>query len=436
MWPVIGPNVDIITGRVKNRMQILLIIGAGVEQGRAYELGQDLGYKVVGTDMNPDAPAFEIADDTILASTRDPEETLQAVIEYLLDNPKDELAGVITLANDVPVTVATVAEHFKLPTIGLGAARIAADKLLMKNVFHENNVPTPAFRHVTCLDDVLSAARDWEWPIVLKPVDGRGARGVLLLDETIDMEWAWQESLGFSTVGRLMVENFVEGPQISTESMMVDGKCYTAAYADRNYQRLDQFRPYIIEDGGTQPAQLTAYQRWSINDLVEKAALAMGITSGIVKGDIVVGPDGPCVIEIAARLSGGYFATDQIPLATGVDLVHLTIMLAVGQKVTPEMLKPTVDYGVAIRYFFPPEGKIKAIRGMEKLAEICGVRKSLIYRQIGENQPTVKAHPDRAGFVIAMGAGREEAQARVEKAIQAIDFDVVRPGDSVASEER
>ncbi len=405
-------------------MQILLIIGAGIEQGRAYELGRAMGFKVVGTDINPEAPAFELADDTILASTRDPQETKQAVIEYLRKQSEDSLAGVITLANDVPVTVATVAEHFGLPTIGIDAARIAADKLLMKEVFTRHKVATPAFRQVTCIEDIIAAAKDWDWPIVLKPVDGRGARGVLLLDETIDLEWAWRESFGFSTVGRLMVEDFMEGPQISSESMMVDGRCHTPAFADRNYQRLDQFRPYIIEDGGTQPAQLTAYQRWSINDLVEKAALAMGISNGIVKGDIVVGADGPCVIEIAARLSGGYFATDQIPLATGVDLVQLAIMLAVGEKVTPEMLKPTTDFGVAIRYFFPREGKILTIRGMEKLAEQNGVRKSLIYRQIGETQPLVKAHPDRAGFVIAIGAGREEAQARVEKAIDSVDFDV------------
>ena len=405
-------------------MKILLIIGAGVEQGRAYELGQEMGFNVVGTDRNPQAPAFDLADDFILASTRDPEETLQAVIEYLKNNPQHFLEGVITLANDVPVTVATVAEHFGLPTIGLEAARIAADKLLMKKVFTEQNVPTPEFRHVENIDDVLSAAQQWCWPLVLKPVDGRGARGVLLLDEKMDLQWAWQESMGFSTVGRLMVENFITGPQISTESMMIDGKCYTAAYADRNYQRLEQFRPYIIEDGGNQPARLTAFQRWAINDVVEKAALAMGISNGIAKGDIVMGPDGPCVIEIAARLSGGYFATDQIPLATGVDLVKLAIMLAVGQKVTPEMLKPSVDYGVAIRYFFPPEGTIKAIHGMEKLADIPGVRKSLMYRQVGDIQPPVKAHPDRTGFVIAMGAGREDAMSRVERAIEAVEFEV------------
>lgn len=405
-------------------MRILLIIGAGIEQGRAYDLGRELGYHVVGTDMNPEAPAFELADDAILASTRDPEETLAAVIEYLKDNPEKSLAGVVTLANDVPITVATVAEYYNLPTIGLAAARIAADKLLMKDVFTQHNVATPAYRQVTCIGDVVKAAEDWDWPIVIKPVDGRGARGVLLLDEDIDLEWAWQEAMGFSSVGRLIVENFITGQQISTESMMVGGKCYTAAYADRNYQRLEQFRPYIIEDGGTQPAQLTAYQRWAINELVEKAALAMGIQNGIAKGDIVMGPDGPCVIEIAARLSGGYFATDQIPMATGVDLVQLSIMLAVGETVTPTMLKPTVDYGVAIRYFFPPEGIIKGINGMEKLAEINGVRKSLMYRQVGETQPTVKAHPDRAGFVIAIGAGREEAQARVLKAIDSVNFDV------------
>jgi len=178
-------------------MRILLIIGAGIEQGRAYELGQEMGFRVVGTDIDPDAPAFAMADDTILASTRDPEETLQAVVEYFLDRPQDELVGVMTLANDVPMTVAIVANHFGLPSISIEAARIASDKLLMKEVFNRHGVTTPAFRHVECPGDIIKAAEEWDWPVVLKPVDGRGARGVLLLDEKIDLEWAWKESMGF-----------------------------------------------------------------------------------------------------------------------------------------------------------------------------------------------------------------------------------------------
>ncbi len=405
-------------------MNSFLIIGAGIEQVRAYELASSMGYHVVGTDWDPEAPAFNLADDRIIASTRDPQDTLNAVIKYCQENPGYPLAGVMTIANDVPVTVATVAEYFGLPSIGIKAAEIAADKMLMKRVFADNNVATALFRPVTEPQDILIAARDWNWPLILKPVDGRGARGVLLLDESMDLQEAWDESMSFSSVGRLMVENFIVGPQISTESMMIKRKCHTAAYADRNYGRLQQFKPYIIEDGGTQPARLTANQRWEINNLVESAALAMGISDGIVKGDIVVGPDGPCVIEIAARLSGGYFATDQIPLATGIDLVALAILHALGSDVTPDMVKPIRDSGVAIRYFFPPEGTIKCVSGLADLSDQPGICKAVLYCNEGDVIPQVKAHPDRSGFIIAMGSGRQEAEARVEKAIKSIVFEM------------
>ncbi len=406
--------------------RVLVIIGAGIEQVRAYEIAKSVGLKVVGTDMDPAAPAFEYADGAIIASTRDHDETLRAVIGYFTENKEDVIAGVMTVANDVPMTVATVANYFDLPGLSTDSAIIASDKFLMKESFKFDGVKTSEFTEVSCHIEVIDAADEWGWPLVIKPVDGRGARGVLLIDESTDHKWAYNESLGFSTVKLVMVESFLSGPQISTESMMIGGKCYTPAYSDRNYSRLDSFAPYIIEDGGTMPALLSDDERVAINELVEKGALSMGITDGIVKGDIVLTEDGPAIIELAARLSGGYFATDQIPLSTGVDLVRAAINYAIGAPVRPEDLTPRYSKGAAIRFFFPPDGVIEEIKGAKELSSMPGVRKSAVYRAEGDLQPQVRAHPDRAGFVITEGKDRGEALQRAEDAIASVHFRVKR----------
>ena len=104
-------------------------------------------------------------------------------------------------------------------------------------------------------------------------------------------------------------------------------------------------------------------------DKAEQAALAMGITTGIAKGDMVLTKDGPKAVEIAARLSGGWFSTDQIPLATGVDLIGAAIKIALGEYVPEEDLIPRYQKGVAIRYFFPEPGSGGGLRWTPLSAE-------------------------------------------------------------------
>src|SRR6202012_1974752 len=103
----------------------------------------------------------------------------------------------------------------------------------------------------------------------------------------------------------------------STESVVVNGKCYTPGFSDRSYEYLERYAPFFIENGGDLPSQLPEEIQAKVRDLVGRAASPMGISDGTVKGDIVVHDGDPYVIELAARLSGGFFCTREIPLNTG-----------------------------------------------------------------------------------------------------------------------
>jgi len=401
----------------------LMIIGAGVEQVPAYEAAKRRGLLVVGTDMNPDAPGFELADYKILVSTRDAEATKKQAVKFHASRP---VHGVMTIANDVPYTVASVAHAIGLPSISLEAARCVIDKLLMKERFKSHGVACPWFASVDNVEQLRSFVNDGSRrDFVLKPVDGRGARGVLLIDTSVDFDWVFAESRRWGDSGRLILEEFIPGMQLSTESYILDGKCYTPAIAERNYSRLEQFRPNIIEDGGTIPALLDTTTKKAIDNLILRGASALGITEGLIKGDIVIDNTGrPLIIELAARLSGGWFATHQIPAASGVSLVEAVILYSLGEVVSPLQLIPKYDRATAIRYWFPTEGKIKQITGEEKLKQIPGLLAYGFFRREGEMQPKIHMHPDRFGYVIVSGENRDEVLTRVKQALASIQVEV------------
>ncbi len=404
-----------------------MIVGAGDEQVPAYELARRRGYVVVGSDLNPNAPGLKLADHVLIASTRDADETARQALAFHARHP---ISGVMTIANDVPFTVATVAQTLGLRSISLEAARNVSDKLLMKQCFAAQQVACPWFTAVDTAEDLcrhLSA--DPLSRFVIKPVDGRGARGVLLIDSSVDADWAIGESRRWGDSGRLILERYVAGMQLSTESFVLNGKCYTPAMAERNYARLEQFKPNIIEDGGTIPALVDQATRAAIDDLILRGAAALGIHEGIVKGDIVINEQGqPMIIELAARLSGGWFATHQIPAASGVDLVSAVMEHALGHPVDALALTPSRSRATAIRYWYPSEGRIVAIEGEEELKRLPGLISYGFFRKPGDIQPAIKMHPDRFGFAIVSADTRDEALARVNEALACVQIKVASHG--------
>ncbi len=398
----------------------LLLVGGGVEAVPGVLLARSLGLYVVVSDIDPTAPCMKLADDALIASTYDIAETTTKARSF--HEGVRRLDGVMCIAADVPVTVATVALELGLPGIPLDAACLAADKLAMKDRFALDAIPIPWYSRIGGVDDLKSVVAERGTTLVLKPADSRGSRGVLLLGGEVDLEWAFEESLRHSPSDRVMVEEFLAGPQISTESLLLDGVAHTPGFADRNYELLDTYAPHIIENGGELPSHLSEAVQTSVRNLVERAAKSLGIINGVVKGDVVVFDGRPHIIELAARLSGGYFCTHEIPLNTGVDLVGNAIRLAVGDPVDPADLVPRFQHHVSQRYLFPGVGRVVSVDGENEVASWPGVEMVEIRVEPGDTLRSVDSHPARAGLVLVTGADRQEAMTLAERAIDTIDI--------------
>ena len=398
----------------------LWIVSGGAEAVPGIQRARAMGLHVVVSDMNPSAPGFAVADDAVIANTYDVDETVAAAAQYQRTNrPID---GIMCMAADVPLTVASVAAALELPGIPVESARLAADKLAMKDAFARAGIPIPWYQPIASLDELRAVVTERDFPLVLKPVDGRGARGVLRLTAQTDLAWAFAHAAGQSRRGAVMVEEYLAGPQISTEGLLVGGVGSTCGFIDRNYEHLETYAPYIVENGGEQPSTLPLPAQRQIASVAMAAARAMGIVNGNVKGDMVWTDRGPCVIEIAARLSGGWMSSDQVPLGTGADLIEASIRLALGEQVPAADILPRWHRGVAIRYFFPTPGRVTAIEGADAFAGVPWVHRLGFFVAVGETVQPITDHTKRAGFVITTGATRDEAVARAQAVVNAIQI--------------
>jgi biotin carboxylase len=400
----------------------LLVVSGGTEAVAGIDRAREMGLHVVVSDGSPSAPGLLAGDDRLLASTYDVEGTVAAARRY--DREVRRIDGVICIASDVPLTVASVASELGLPGAPLDAARLSTDKLAMKRHLAEHGVAVPWFAAAPTAADLRAHVAEQGYPLVVKPVDSRGARGVLLLrDGRIDLDWAHEIALRESPSGRVIVERFLEGAQISTESLVVDGVAHTIGFADRNYEHLDRFAPHIIENGGELPSRLIPGEQARVRELVQRATEAFAVRSGVVKGDIVLCDGRPYVIEIALRLSGGYLCTHEIPLSTGVDFVGQAIRIALGETPEPQALQPRWNTGVAQRWMFPAPGRVRRIAGAEAVASRPEVALCEIRIAEGDVLAPPSSHNTRAGVVIATGATSEQAVALAREAVADVEIE-------------
>jgi biotin carboxylase len=401
-------------------MKTLLILGAGKEQVAAINAARAKAIRTVALDMNPKADGRALADEFHLVSTRDRD----AILEFVRSYPK-KIDGVMTIASDIPHMVSAAGQALGVRHIPPAVAELCVHKLNMKEKLREAGVNVPLFARISCLDDLKAFIAKSGFPIVIKPVDNSGARGVQRLTQGMDIAQALDYSRSFAFGGEVIAEKFISGLQISTEGLMHEGVFHCTGFADRNYTRLDDSVPFMVEDGGDIPTVLNGQDKQLVEAQFEKAARALGIDWGPAKGDMIFGEDGKAyVIEIAARLSGGNFCYDKVPWSTGVDIVDILVDMAVGNTIDPKRFTPTRDLATSQRYFFPAPGKISTIHGLAAAQAIAHVRKVDVWAKPGETVAAAENHPSRVGYVISCAPTREEAVAAAIAAVAEVEFQV------------
>jgi biotin carboxylase len=393
----------------------ILIVSGGVEAADAARRAKEMGLYVVVSDREPEAPGFEFSDSRLIADVYGADETAAAAERF--NRKIRKIDGVLCVAADAPMTVAAVAERLRIPGLSRESARLASDKLAMKERFRDASVPIPWFSIVATPQELARIAVERGSELVVKPADSRGSRGVQRIARVKDLNAAFALAQSHSPTMRVMVEQYLAGPQVSTESIIVNGRCFTPGMSDRNYEFLERYAPFFVENGGDLPSALSDDVQDKIKAVVAKAAAALGIVNGTVKGDIVVHNGDAFVIEMAARLSGGFFCTREIPLSSGVDFVGAAIKVALGESPTPEELEPRQSVPVIQRYAFPNPGRIVSVRGADDARAMPGIEDVVVTARSGDVIPPAGDKRPSAAMVLATGGTRDAALANANAAL-------------------
>ena len=391
----------------------IIIIGAGLLQVPAIQIAQEMGLYTIVFDYNKDAHGMKIADYPMVVSTRDVDGSVRAARDL---SQKMEIHGVITVGTDASTTVAAVANALGLPGNRFEDAYAASNKIRMRERFKKNNVPQPNFFPVWNYEEAMEAYKHLDKPVVVKPADNMGARGVMKVSNENDILAAFNRAKSASPSGEVIIEEFMDGPELSIDMLIYNDEIYVTGVADR----IIEFPPFFIETGHIMPSALEKEKLDDAINVMKAGIKALNLKIGAAKGDIKVTKNGAMVGEIAARLSGGFMSAYTYPLATGVNLIKNAIEIALGNP--PSDLKPKWDKVSVEKAFLPGTGIIESIEGIENAKKIEGVKEVFIKTKAGDILVTPTNNLEKAGNIITVGNTRDEAVAIANKAMSAVHF--------------
>lgn len=388
-----------------------MIVGASVLQLPAIQKAKEMGLQVAVVDFNPQAMGIPYADQYYNASTMDEDAVLAAAEDYQPD-------GIMTLATDMPMRgVAKTSDKLHLHSINYETAVKATDKYDMIKAFKEHNVPSPWFFVVNTLEELNVHEADTTFPCIIKPTDNAGSHGVAKVYSFQELLDNYEYAHSCSRHGKVIVEEFLDGPEVSVEVMVVKGKVNVLQITDK----ITTEAPHFVELGHTQPSRLPIDTQDAIRKVTVAACQAIGIDKGPVHVEMKVTEHGPVMIELGARMGGDNITTHLVPLSTGIDMVGCTIKVALGEE--PD-IEPTLHCGSAIRYFEVPFGTIKSIENVEEAKKVKGVKQITFTKEVGEESTPIHCSNDRIGFVIAQGETAEGAAKACEEAMKTIKITI------------
>ncbi|MBT5229606.1 MAG: ATP-grasp domain-containing protein [Methylococcales bacterium] len=403
----------------------ILILGASLDQLFMIESAHEMGLQTVVIDGNAKAPGLAKATWSKDIDFSHIVEVI-AYVDELIDDGVN-LQGVATMGSDVPHLLAAISSYYGWPGPSVKTAAIATDKFLMKECFSEMGIAVPHYAEIKQQNEINTCWQQWGCSaVVIKPVSEAGSRGVRVIHEVEQIEPAYLAARSQSRNNRVILEEYIDGPQISTETIVYRDQYFHPGFADRVYEYQGNFFPNIMENGGWQPSQLSSKKREAICELIELAAQAIGIHDGVMKGDCVWSEkyDKPMIIEVAARLSGGDFSASLVPLAHDVNYVKTVLALSLGDEPDLKALKPTREKVAANRYFFLPEGTLQAIEGLDDALLIPSVKKIEINYALGEQVVPLEHHGQRVGVFVVCDDDAHAVQAVIDHVYQILKFTV------------
>ena len=370
----------------------ILVFGVGELQRSIVRRAKLKGLFTIGIDPCADAVCKDEVDAFEIVGGQDFEGTCAVIEKY-------GIQAIVTAATDKPlIMMARVAEKYGFPFFSVETAQWSTDKFQMKKRFLEGSIPCAKGRLVRCVEETA----DMVYPVIVKPRDNSGSRGVKLCRTKEELEQSMTEALEYSKLDSVLVEEFIEGPEYSIEGLHYDGKSEVIQFTEKTTTEF----PYNVELAHKQPANLTENQKNDIRELVSKIASCMHFENCPSHTELKINERGIFVIETSPRLGGDYITSTLVPLSTGINMEDQLLNIALGEKVDAQTGR--VDKASGVCFFCLPEGIVKDID--PKINEVTswpGVYSFELKLKEGDEVHQITSSLNRYGETIILADNRD-----------------------------
>lgn len=378
----------------------VLIFGVGPLQLSIIERAKRMGLYTVGIDPMADATCRDVVDAFEVVGGQDYEGTCAVVERYGID-------AIVTAATDKPlVMMARIAEKYGFPFYSVETAQWSTDKYQMKYRFELGDVPHAQGRLISKVEE----AEGLVFPVIVKPRDNSGSRGVKLCRNAEELKVSIEEALENSKLDTVLVEEFIEGPEYSIEGLHYDGKSEVIQFTEK---KTTEF-PYNVELGHKQPANLTEEQKNNIREIVSKIGEAMNFVNCPSHTELKINKRGIFVIETSPRLGGDYITSTLVPLSTGINMEDQLLHIALGETVDTKSGR--VEKASGVCFFCLPEGVVKSIDPqINDVASWPGVYSFELKLKEGDEIHQITSSLNRYGEMIVSGNDYSEVDSLLGK---------------------
>ena len=392
-------------------MKKLMIMGAGIYQVPLIKTAKRMGIHTIAVSIPGKYPGFAYADEVLHINTVDSGAVLEAAREKKID-------GICTAGTDVAVmTIGRVNDAMGLSGISYEAARLACDKVQMKECYEANGVRTARYRKVYFNEKVDRKIADLNYPLIVKIVDSSGSRGITRVDTPGELPDAIRNAQSFTRKDYYIVEEFIVGREFGAQAFVMDGKVqFILPHGDYIFMGSTG-----VPAGHFAPYEPSEEQFKDCYETCEKALKAMKLDNCACNCDFIMRDGKTYVLEIGGR-SGATCLAELVAIYYGYDYYEKIIQVALGEK--PDF--PTDQHvpNASKLLMSDRDGEIIAMANRNPKSD-PNIYEVMFDYTIGDQVKKFHVGPNRIGHVITKGNTLAEATSSLDRALKNISIEVV-----------
>lgn len=390
-------------------MKIMILAGGNDQAALIQELRAKFrDVEVILIDFAPNVVAAKYADKHIVESTMDLNKVKEIAIEEKVDY-------IMTACGDQPLlTMAVVSEDLSLPCY-LSKRQVLnlTNKMYMKKLMIENDIPTSKFKTFTSMDKLDTT--DLTYPLVVKPVDSNGSKGVRKVLNNVELHEYAKDAFRYTLTDTIIVEEFNEGVEISADFYVIDGKAQKVMWCQLNKYQVNDSTQIIYQS--IIPPVLSEKASSTLNQVANKIARAYEVNNSPLLIQAIINNDDVRVIEFSARLGGGakYKTIENV---TGFNVLRANLESMLGEVPSVEIQDSGKCYSRC--HIYLTGGKFMAIEGLDELVKNDIIKEYVLTRPFGVNVNSPASSSDRVASVFIEAKDQLELDNKVKTAISTL----------------